>query len=61
MFHQKNIVTAVELGTSKICVLVGEALPEGGISVIGRGEASSENAICKGEISDMSAALDRTF
>ncbi len=58
MFHQKNIVTAVELGTSKICVLVGEALPEGGISVIGRGEASSENAICKGEISDMSAALD---
>ena len=58
MFHQRNIITAIELGTSKICVLVGEGHPDGGISVIGRSEASSENTICKGEISDMSAALD---
>lgn len=58
MFHQRNIITAIELGTSKICVLVGEGHPDGGISVIGRGEASSDNAVCKGEISDMSAALD---
>ncbi|UKI33970.1 MAG: hypothetical protein L6W00_11525 [Lentisphaeria bacterium] len=29
MFHSREIVTAVELGSSKICVLIGEA-GEGG-------------------------------
>ena len=37
MFNNREIVTAVDLGSSKICVLVGEALPDGKVKVIGQG------------------------
>ncbi len=52
MFQSRNIVSAIELGTSKICVLVGESREDGGLDVIGRGEAESRGVI-KGEIANM--------
>jgi cell division protein FtsA len=58
MFQQRDIITAVELGTSKICVLVGEARSDGRLNVIGHGEVASENAVVKGEIADMDTALE---
>ncbi len=58
MFQQKKIITAVEIGTSKICVLVGECNTEGRLTVIGRGEAPSDNCVIKGEICDMQKATD---
>ncbi len=58
MFQQRNIITAVELGTTKACVLIGEA--EGGddIVIIGHGEAAMDGAVVKGEIVDMDGALE---
>lgn len=35
MFHTRDIVTAIEIGTSKINVLVGEAGPDGRVNVVG--------------------------
>ena len=59
MFHSRNIVSAVEIGTSKICVLVGEIDGEGRLDVIGRGEAPSAGAVVKGEIIDMERAQEQ--
>ena len=59
MFHNRNIVSAVEMGTSKFCVLVGEIDENGRLDVIGRGEAPSAGSVVKGEIVDMEKAGDQ--
>jgi cell division protein FtsA len=54
MFKNRHIITAVEIGTSKICVLIGEENQQGHISVLAHGESPVESgAVCKGEIIDM--------
>ena len=65
MFKRRNIVSAIDIGTSKICVLVGCCENDEPLSVIGRGEVSLSGEVVKGEIADMekvfekfSAALD---
>ena len=58
MFNNREIVTAVDLGSSKICVLVGEALPDGKVKVIGQGCVPSEGSIVKGEIYNMDKAFE---
>lgn len=57
MFNQKNIITAVEIGTSKIAVLVGEVNQEGKVSIIGFHETPAAGTVCKGEIVDMDRLL----
>ena len=59
MFHTRNIVTAIEIGTSKMNVLVGEAGTDGRVSVIGRGSAPSAGSVVKGEIEDMELAFEQ--
>ena len=58
MFKQHNIMTAVEIGTSKINVLLGECSDDN-LAVIGRGSADSAGAVVKGEIAGMDAALEK--
>ena len=59
MFHTRDIVTAIEIGTSKINVLVGEAGPDGRVNVVGRGSAPSAGSVVKGEIEDMDLAFEQ--
>ncbi len=59
MFNSREILTAVEIGTSKICVLVGEALPDGRVSIIGRGMVPSAGSVVKGEICNMEKAFEQ--
>ena len=54
MFDSSSIIVGLELGTSKICAIVGEVGPEGALNVIGVGQAPSRG-IRKGEIVDASA------
>ena len=54
----KNIICAIELGTSKICVLIGNSNPNGQLEVIGHGEVPSDGSIVKGEIVDMDKAFE---
>jgi cell division protein FtsA len=49
MFEDANIVVGLEIGTSKICVVVGEQNAEGGLNIIGLGQARSRG-VRKGEI-----------
>ena len=55
----RNIVSAIELGTSKICVLIGNSNPNGQLEVIGYGEVPTEGAIVKGEIIDMNNVYEK--
>ncbi len=57
MFANDNIITAIEIGTSKIVVLVGQG-DEDGVNIIGRGEAESAGCVLKGEISEMQQAYE---
>src|SRR5574344_1963159 len=59
MFHPREIVTAVELGTSKFTVLVGEVMPDGRVNIIGQGNAPSGGSVVKGEIANMDLAFDQ--
>ena len=58
MFKQHNIITAVELGTSKICVLIGEYQGEE-LKVIGFAEAHCNDVISKGEIISMDSVQEK--
>ena len=59
MFNSRNIVSAVEIGTSKFCVLVGEIDGGGRLDVLGRGEAPSASTVVKGEVVDMDRAFEQ--
>ncbi|MBR7121754.1 MAG: cell division protein FtsA [Lentisphaeria bacterium] len=59
MFQKRNAVCAVEFGTSKIVVLIGEVDERGGIAaVIGYGTAYLPGAVIKGEIADVDRAAE---
>ncbi len=58
MFKARTIITAVDIGTSKIRVLVGSADDEGDLTVIGQGEVNTGTTVVKGEVTDMDAALE---
>jgi cell division protein FtsA len=51
MFDPSSIIVGLEVGTSKVCAVVGELNPEGGLNVIGLGQARSRG-VRKGEIAD---------
>jgi cell division protein FtsA len=51
MFDDTNIIAGLEIGTSKICVVVGEHSPDGALNIIGLGQARSRG-VRKSEIID---------
>ena len=53
MFSESNISAGLEIGTSKICVVVGEQTTDGALNIIGLGQARSRG-VRKGEIIDPS-------
>ncbi|MBI3191236.1 MAG: cell division protein FtsA [Pedosphaera parvula] len=57
MFDRSNIVVGLEVGTSKVCAIVGEVSPGGALSVIGVGQARSRG-VRKGEIVDARVASE---
>ncbi|MGC6454906.1 MAG: cell division protein FtsA [Coraliomargaritaceae bacterium] len=54
---QDRVVGAVEIGTSKVAVLLGEIVGKGGLNIIGHVAATSKG-VKKGMISDLYAASD---
>src|SRR5580698_266593 len=51
MFDDSHIIAGLELGTSKICVVVGEQGVDGAVNIIGLGQSRSRG-VRKSEISD---------
>jgi cell division protein FtsA len=50
-----HIIVGLEIGTSKICVVVGDSRPDGSIKILGVGQAPSRG-VRKGEIVDFDTA-----
>src|SRR2546422_11035242 len=57
MFDPSSIIVGLELGTSKVCAVVGEVGAAGALNIIGVGQARSRG-VRKGEIADASAASE---
>ena len=55
MFDSSNIIVGLEIGTSKVCAIVGEINSAGVLNIIGVGQARSRG-VRKGEIADPSLA-----
>src|SRR5438132_9431205 len=55
MFDPSSIIVGLEVGTSKVCAVVGELSSEGALNVVGLGQARSRG-VRKGEIADPEAA-----
>jgi cell division protein FtsA len=55
MFEPSSIIVGLEIGTSKVCAVVGELNAEGALNIVGLGQARSRG-VRKGEIADPSAA-----
>ena len=51
-----NLMVGLEIGTSKICVVVGESRPDGTIKILGVGQTPSRG-VRKGEIVDFETAM----
>ena len=50
MFEHTEIIVGLEIGTAKVCALVGECDGEGGLNLIGIGTAPSGGSVRKGEV-----------
>ena len=57
MFDQSHVIVGLEVGTSKICVVVGEVNDAGALSIIGVGQCRSRG-VRKAEIVDASLASE---
>lgn len=57
MFDQSSVIVGLEVGTSKICAVVGEVNDAGALSIIGVGQSRSRG-VRKGEIVDATRASE---
>jgi cell division protein FtsA len=57
MFDPSSIIVGLEIGTSKVCAVVGEINAAGALNIIGVGQARSRG-VRKGEIADASSAAE---
>ena len=55
MFDDANIIVGLEIGTSKICAVVGEQNADGSLNIVGLGQ-SPARGMRKGEIVDAALA-----
>ena len=55
MFDPSSIIVGLEIGTSKVCAVVGELGADNALNIVGLGQARSRG-VRKGEIADTSAA-----
>ena len=55
MFDSSNVIVGLEIGTSKVCAVVGEMNAEGELNIVGLGQARSRG-VRKGEICDAASA-----
>ena len=57
MARQERYVVGLDIGTSKVCTVVGELLDEGGVDVIGLGVAESKG-LKRGVVVNLDAAVE---
>src|SRR5881409_3432063 len=55
MFDPSSTIVGLEIGTSKVCAVVGELTPEGALNIVGLGQSRSRG-VRKGEVADAPTA-----
>src|SRR5579862_8628619 len=55
MFDDSNIIVGLEIGTTKVCAVVGEVNADGALNIIGLGQSRSRG-VRKGEVVDTAQA-----
>jgi cell division protein FtsA len=55
MFDDSSIIVGLEIGTSKVCAVVGELGADGALNIVGLGQARSRG-VRKGEVADTTQA-----
>ena len=55
MFNASSIIVGLEIGTSKVCAVVGELGADGALNIVGLGQSRSRG-VRKGEIADAPSA-----
>jgi cell division protein FtsA len=55
MFDDSSIIVGLEIGTSKVCAVIGEQGADGTVNIIGLGQARSRG-VRKGEVADTTQA-----
>lgn len=54
--QDRNLIVGLDIGTSKVAVIIGEVLPDGEISVIGLGTHQSRG-MDKGGVNDLDSIV----
>ena len=57
MFNASSIIVGLEIGTSKVCAVVGELGADGALNIVGLGQSRSRG-VRKGEIADAPFLLE---
>src|ERR1041384_914584 len=57
MFDPSSIIVGLEVGTSKVCAVVGDVGPQGALNIVGVGQSRSRG-VRKGEIVDVTLASE---
>jgi cell division protein FtsA len=55
--RNERYVVGLDIGTSKVCTVVGELIDEGGVDVIGLGVSESKG-LKRGVVVNLEAAVD---
>ena len=59
MFDPSSIIVGLEIGTSKVCAVVGDLSADNALNIVGLGQSRSRG-VRKGEIADVPIAETRT-
>jgi cell division protein FtsA len=55
--QHNRIITGLDIGTTKVCAIIGQADAEGGLSILGMGSCPSKGLRC-GEITEIQPTID---
>ena len=57
MPNKDNFIVGLDIGTTKICAIVGQMAENGKINILGMGKSSSQGGVSKGMVSNVSKAV----
>ena len=56
--EQNNIIAGLDIGTTKICVIVGQLADNNKINILGVGKASSQGGVSRGMVANVSKVVE---
>lgn len=57
MSENNKFIVGLDIGTTKICAIVGQLAENGKINILGMGKASSQGGVSRGMVANVSKAV----